>query len=157
MSQSQFSAQAKPTEFLGLCQAINPSQYLTLADTETYRITKIEKSPLGSSSPTIPQTAEVTTDPCPQVPHAHSFKSPQGWGRRHRPGQLCQWNINSWESIRQEQAHPSLSPWEWGCYLPVSSKNTSVCPSVWPYRIGFCVDGIFAPTCLLMEREKEEK
>lgn len=70
MSQSQFSAQAKPTEFLGLCQAINPSQYLTLADTETYRITKIEKSPLRSSSPTIPQTAEVTTDPI-RVPKCH--------------------------------------------------------------------------------------
>lgn len=31
-------------------------------------------------------------------------------------------------------------------YLPESSKQTSVCPSVCPYLIGFCVAGIFSFT-----------
>lgn len=35
-------------------------------------------------------------------------------------------------------------------YLPESSKQTSVCPSVCPYLIGFCVAGIFSFTYLKM-------
>lgn len=48
-------------------------------------------------------------------------------------------------SLPRSALHPGLS--ELGVYLPVSSKQTSVWPSVWPYRIGFWADGISALTC----------